>query len=508
MNSSEKVPSPFPNALLWSLWLLAAAIAFKSFNVLDSDYDLFWHLLMGEDILKNGMVRRFDIYSFTASGHFMVNHEWLSQVIMTCWYRLGGEWGLICFRWMMVLSIVGLALKLIGMHARSGLNRVVVFLCFVLVIRPGMGFRVHLFTTLLLLLLMHIICSEREQKRHPSIFGVSLLFLFWANLHGAFMLGLLVWYCHVGEFMLKTPTRSGVIRSMVAMGIPTLVTLINPFGISLWHFVINEVLNPVSGVNITEWQRFSFAPRELPFFGVCVATWIAYLTSKRPNRLFHTAMLLGATVLGFMAVRNTPLFVVLALPVMAAHFDGVLDRVTQFSSPNGRDVNFIWVSATSGFFTVMAVLFFLMGIPESWRIDVQKDPLPFQSVNYLTANKMTGNLWVPLHWGGYVLFHLYPQVRVSIDGRWTMVYDRRVMQDNMDFAYHGQGGKWKTILARYKADYALVEHSNPSFAEMANDADWTFAVIYGEGGILVKRDFPASLSSPLRVPTRVTPSWP
>jgi hypothetical protein len=149
-----------------------------------------------------------------------------------------------------------------------------------------------------------------------------------------------------------------------------------------------------------------------------------------------------------------------------------------------------------------------MGIPDQWKIRPSDDPLPHQSVAFLKENGLKGNLWVPLHWGGYALFHLYPALKVSIDGRWGMLYPLPVMADNMTFAYKGTGGKWKEILTRHHADYALVEKGNPAFPEMHADADWVWA--YGEesGGLFIKKEVLAAMHRPIRMPVKRAAAWP
>ena len=117
-------------------------------------------------------------------------------------------------------------------------------------------------------------------------------------------------------------------------------------------------------------------------------------------------------------------------------------------------------------------------------------------------------MWVPLHWGGYVIYHLNPQIRVSIDGRWTTAYPLDVRKDNIEFAYRGTGGRWKELLDKYGADFALVEKDNPALKEMSENPDWVWVFIEACGGLLVKKDYSASLSAPLKMPEKISYAWP
>jgi len=151
-------------------------------------------------------------------------------------------------------------------------------------------------------------------------------------------------------------------------------------------------------------------------------------------------------------------------------------------------------------FLGLSILFIQMGMPDKWEVGIDEDPLPIQTVAFLKKNHVKGNLWVPLHFGGYVLFHLYPDIKVSIDGRWAMVYPRQIMEDNMIFAFKGMEGKWKQLLEKYGANLALVETGNPAMKEMDKDLDWVWIFSDTTGKLLIKKSYLSSLHLPLRIP--------
>jgi hypothetical protein len=507
MSKARISPVHLPKPLLVSLWVLVAAITYKSFNFLDADYDLWWHIFMGKDILSRSVIERFDLFSFTAAMEPVLNHEWLSEIIMAFSYTGLGEKGLIFWRYGMTLTIILLALNLARIISSHSLGRIVVSLCFVLVIRPGISFRVQLFTFVLLLVLINMIYISRNRGRLQGILTVSVLFFLWSNLHGAFVLGLLVWYIYVGEAVLLKKYEKELVKIILLFLIPLLLTFVNPYGINLWRFIFSELSNPFSSKYITEWQRFSFEARELSFLGVCLLTWFSYFFSQRKKDVAETCILLLASLLGFLAVRNTPLFVILAFPSMAVHIDGLINRILNTAN-NGKELSQLPIYVVSLLFIISAVLFIYMGVPEKFCIRIDNDPLPVQSVVFIKENNLKGNLWVPLHWGGYVLYHLYPDIKVSIDGRWAMVYPHDVMKDNMEFAYEGTGNKWKKILEKNNATFALVESSNPSFFEMVKDHDWEFVFKEKECGVLVSSEFLKSRGKQFIIPQKKLPSWP
>jgi hypothetical protein len=437
---------------------------------MDVDYDLWLHIFMGKQSLLSGEIQRVDIYSFTNYGSAVINHEWLSQIIWAKMFDFGGEKGIIAFRWLLSLLIIFFATKLVFLKIHDQLSRIIVLISFAIVVSRGISFRMHMFSYLFLLMVLYLVYFHLPQRKYLTIVLLCFLFTLWANLHGAFVLGLFIYLIYYLENNMNNKGTPWTRRDVIIV-LPLLATLINPYGIKLWSYIIGELLNPISNKYITEWQRFDFSFREIPFFIVFSATWVAFFISGREKKISETILLVIASVMGISAVRHTPLFVILALPAVALHLEGVLIKITN-TSREIKTISSVGVISVSILLSFFSLFFFYLGIKDGWHLQTNKDPLPVRMVSYLRDNKVVGNLWIPLHWGGYVLYSLYPSIKVSIDGRWAMTYTHQVMQDNMDFSYNGTSGKWKQILNKYPTDYVLAEPSNRALPEMIQDADW------------------------------------
>src|SRR5438445_10503843 len=70
-------------------WLLFTAI-FSLAAVPPLDPDLWWHLANGRLLSFPVSFPHTDLYSFTATGHVWVMHEWLSDLMMYGLFTLGG----------------------------------------------------------------------------------------------------------------------------------------------------------------------------------------------------------------------------------------------------------------------------------------------------------------------------------------------------------------------------------------------------------------------------------
>jgi len=60
---------------------------------------------------------------------------------------------------------------------------------------------------------------------------------------------------------------------------------------------------------------------------------------------------------------------------------------------------------------------------ETWR-STEIPPYPVGALNYLEQIKATGKIWVPFEWGEFVLWQMYPSLRVSMDARYEEVYSQ------------------------------------------------------------------------------------
>ena len=84
---------------------------------------------------------------------------------------------------------------------------------------------------------------------------------------------------------------------------------------------------------------------------------------------------------------------------------------------------------------------------------------PTGAVEYLKQQRFTGNLMTPFHVGSYVSWEMYPQVKVSFDGRYEVAYQEHLMPEHNQFL--GGEGEWWTILDKYATDAVMVHRQAP-----------------------------------------------
>ena len=86
---------------------------------------------------------------------------------------------------------------------------------------------------------------------------------------------------------------------------------------------------------------------------------------------------------------------------------------------------------------------------------------PVGAVQFLKSQDFHGNVLTPFASGAYVSWMCYPQIRVSIDGRYEVAYRDDVLPKH-DLFYSAKPS-WESVLSEFKADAILIQVSSPAY---------------------------------------------
>ena len=196
-----------------------------------------------------------------------------------------------------------------------------------------------------------------------------------------------------------------------------------------------------------------------------------------------------AAALPLVANRHYPLFA-LALVVLAGeHMTDVWNRWPRppwLARGPGRSMTAVVVLVSS--------LLLVLSVPRFGCIRVEPFyfPFPARAVAFLKASGVQGNIAVPFDWGEYVLWHVGPSVKVSIDGRRETAYSELAYQEARDF--ERGTGIWDALLKTSKTDLVLAPNASATANLLALTGGWvplyqdSFCLIFmREGSIDVER---------------------
>ena len=97
---------------------------------------------------------------------------------------------------------------------------------------------------------------------------------------------------------------------------------------------------------------------------------------------------------------------------------------------------------------------------------------PCQAVAFMKTNGLAGNVFGPLWWGSYVTWNLYPDVRVSMDGRNISLFPDRMVIENFDFFLKDAGSVDVDAPLRYETNFVLIPTDSPVLSRLEADPRW------------------------------------
>lgn len=451
-------------ALFWSVIVSGP-------KILNFDGDLPRHLLMGRLILQTRSVSTVDVFSFRTIGFPSIPHEWLSQVIMAGAYQWLGLDGVILLAAVLMMTVWLLVFR----EAYAGSRSLLISLFLVALAAGATQIHVlprpHLFTYLLTSL--WVVLLEHIEKKSPSRWWLlPLLMLVWVNMHGMFVLGILLWGIYLAGSFLEHPSKTWFTEhrtiAMALAGIVSLLaTFFSPSGVHIWETIVSLGSNAYITSKITEYQSANFhQPETWLFVALLLLTITAFARSKR---IGWTPLLLTVafTFLALYTSRMIPLFAIVITPVTAQALANWLQEEYPHSPLTGLDQRLMLTNASAGGWIWM--VFVIAGTALLLHQGIRLDPagrgntfdnrfFPVQAVNWLESHPQSGRMFNEFDWGGYLLLRLYPQQQIFMDGH-THIYGETLTREYETVMSLGEG--WDKILGQYQTQWAIVRTQTP-----------------------------------------------
>lgn len=440
---------------------------FYFFSYPEVDPDLWGHLFFGREILETGKLPLQNLYSYTAPDHPWINHEWLAEVIFYSVFYLFSSPGLILLKVAIGALIVWILDLIIKRRVASPFARVLTLVWIMSILSPGFNIRPQLFTYLFLAMLLFLF--YRYEGGSKNILYLAALFIVpWVNLHGGFVagiaaLGLFAFWTAVHGWWNGRATRSVISYILVPFILSLLFLLLNPYGLDLLSFLARDLLLDRP---ITEWEMIPLLDLSFIEFKLAlVAVFVLGLWSGSWRRWDFVLAVLAA-LFSVRYQRHMPLFAIAAAPFLAQG----IEKVNHWMEGRVRK----WILAVGILTIALYQLYWIGGIHLQHRFQLIVSPreYPTQASDFLRRNGVRGNLAVPFNWGEYLIWKLYPEVRVSIDGRYTTAYPMEVIQDHWNWM---EGNKdWRKLLERYPAEIAITNRNHPVTALLRRDPEWVY----------------------------------
>jgi len=473
----ESIRNPHP---AFAAILLFGLLAMTSRNA--TDPDLWWHLRTGQWIVGSGRVPHFDLFSFTRAGHTWISHEWLSEVMLYELWKHGSAAALIIFSAM--VSTAGFLL----LYLRSPGKRhwaAAMTAIGALASAPTWGVRPQMFTFTLASLLLWLM--EAGETKPKLLFWVPPLFLLWLNLHAGFALGpaLLVAYALglITENALGNSSwqqvRPLLIRVLALLAACTALIPLNPSGAQLYRYPFDTLRSTGMRSFISEWFSPDFHQLLYrPLLVVWILLLIALATRSRPKGRVMVPLLFTAFA-SLDAARHIPIFVLVAIPVIAA---------LPFTSAPLRGENQGLVFPSRPLFNaaiiILIAVFALVKLVVICRSQgaLEGEIYPQAAVASLRSAGHVKRLFAYYNWGGYAIWKLYPDYQVFVDGRADLYGDALLSQFKTAIQLHTG---WQEVLDRWRVEAVLAPPGCALAQALLVDPQWQTA--FSDSNALILR---------------------
>src|SRR5262245_2634271 len=459
-------------------------------RLLNGDGDIGRHLTIGAYILDARQIPTRDLFSHSMADQPLTPHEWLSDIGFAASYRLLGLSGVVWF------SALLLAVTVTLICSQGRRRTAMVLLPATLAVWAAVASHVHWLArphlwTMLMVVLWSGHLERLRRGETTSWWLLPVLMVFWANLHGAFIAGFVIWLLYgVGLLLDNVPGSSprehahNWHRCWVLGGITAIVaSLLNPSGWHLWTTSFGYLGNRYLVDHTVEYLSPDFHSNSTwPFLGLLISCFVVVGTGWA--RLTKSSILIVAAwaAMSLYSARNIPLFALMAAPIIADGLaKGALWRRNWF--PSWRRIEesltaverslrgHLWPAVIVG----GAALVFGVGSPlnaasNGSRFD--SAVFPVQAVDWMEEHGVSGNGFNYFPWGGYLLYRRWPEQRVFIDGQ-TDFYGEALTRQYEAVITLDEG--WEEVLGRYGVRWVLMPRRSLLARALSETSGWKTA---------------------------------
>jgi MFS family permease len=463
-----------------SHWLKIATLALTvicligMFSSEIADTDFWWHLKTGQYILQHHALPVPDPFAYTTSfhagdevQHFNLTHEWLAQVLLFMVYSVAGFPAVIFVRALILAGVCALAGLLAARFSKNLYAGIAAAFATASVAIEFSSDRPTLVTFLFVAIFVTLL------ELRIALWMLPAISLIWANAHGGFFLGWVVLIAYCAEtFLRPSPDRR---RLWIVSACAMAISFLNPNGFGAIPTLFKYRRSPLTAT-LLEWQPPSLWGSPYGFDILIFLAVIALLVSWRRVRLAHWILFVAIAAASLMAFRNILLMGFLAPVLIAAY--------SPWRFPRQK----FWGWSAPVLLAAAIIVGIFRGSFFQFRI--ANWTTPAGAANFLLANHVTGPPFNTYEQGGYLIWSLFPQGRVFIDGRAlneSLYQDYRQILNNDQSSADALTGARADLLNHYGIQVVLMNAFDyvsgamyPLALALANPASTEWQLVYDD----------------------------
>lgn len=471
-----------------------------------SEYDIWFHLTLGREILHTGSLPVIDTFSLMNRGRVFHDSQWLFQVLAAAGYQYWGAY------WLQLLQVGlwGIAFRAVYQSVRiwgSALKSWLLLLVVVVACEERFSIRPELISVAVLTLLYWRLQSGRFRSVADMAFLVMLQII-WTNSHGIFVIGPFMAGCYALEAVVRDVGQRKFSESRPLILLTVLLALsclITPYGWDGLKFawllatqvgpsapaIFNSVydLRPPFGSSsrlvIAFWFYFALVV-------ACFSSLIAVaLHDRRKIPIARFLILVAMFVLSLTGIRNIPLFAVVAAPFIAEAFSlidsqrsrGIISACVATSLLAGA---LVWSPRP-------ALNHLVTWVPYRFGLGLSSDYMPLGLPGFLERIHFSGAIYNSQNLGGFYEFHGYPRRIPLLDGRFE-AYNPQELNSLYETAFNAVSHpeSWYALEKRFDFQGLLLENGSADSLGLlpliAKESKWTLVYLDNAASFWLRSD--------------------
>jgi len=273
------------------------------------------------------------------------------------------------------------------------------------------------------------------------------------------------------------------IKPYLGIGLSSLlVSLINPDGFGIWKTGFGFLGNRYLVSHTAEYLPPDFHQVSTwPFLLLIVLSIVVLAISKKKMNSSHILLFSGWTAMALYSARNIPLYAVTVVPILVAvGADCIRGNKLKSASEKFIDLQSrlmdiekslkggLW----SGIVVIMAGLLLIRGFSLDFQSKGNQfldEVFPVQAIDWVEDNQLTGEGFNYFPWGGYLLYRLWPEKRVFIDGQ-TDFYGEELTRKYEKVITLSPG--WEGVMQKYQISWVLMPTQSELIRHLQNLDNW------------------------------------
>lgn len=484
------------------------------------DSDFWWHLASGRWMWEHRALLRSDPFDFTSAifgpssqGGYQITQYWGAQVLQYAAYLFAGLNGVVLLRAAVFTALFFFLYRLLRRAGAGPLLSVLLLALAVRAIVRELAYisdRPQMWSSLFFVVLLVILEHLREGRRWAR-FALPPFMILWANLHGGYILGVVVLAIAVAaaHFARHEERRRMLLVAAAAIALtgcnPAGYETLIAFPLSLFPSSAAYVPGIFEMDSLFKYVSIPALPGTMP--GLTAVFLLPFLTLlPRLKSLFRDRrdlFLIYLLTLG-MGIKSQR-YLVFMVP-MACWVSAINIAAARASLPQAwqRPLHRLLTPRTLGALTVLV----LAALATSYaRVAIHSSVLRPSAifrheaegaVDYLNRSGFRGNVFNEYTLGGYLAWRLHPEMKIFIYGRMPFpellsIYNEVVNQPTKTVALTGAGRVsyfYQKVFDDYAIDAVIIpagDSRSGDVIRLANQLAWdeAWALVYADPAALV-----------------------